>query len=119
MAALNAAYAACDEAAIRRILDGESARPEAVVGDDTGARLVRVLRKIAQVRARFTELVQLTEALEADPLYRLFSQCREAWVANEDPLAEDEAALRTRIASAHAQLAALTMADAKRPRRDP
>lgn len=118
MASLNAAYAAGDEAAMRRILDGEAARPEAVTGDDTGARLVRVLRKIAQVRARFTELVQLTEALEADPLYRLFAQCREVWNADEDPLAEDEADLRTRIASAHAQLAALAMADARRPRPD-
>jgi hypothetical protein len=116
MAALNSAYDAGDADAVRRILDGEAARPEAITGDDIASRLVRAIRKIAQIRGRFTALVRLTEALETDPLFRLFAQVREAWTAGEDPLAEDEAELRTRIASAQAQLAALVMAHAKRQR---
>lgn len=118
MAAINEAYERGDADAIRRILDGEAARPEAVEGTDVGSRLIRALRKIAQIRARFTELVQLQEALEADPMWQLFGQCRGAWAASEDPLAEDEASLRTRIASAHAQLAALVMANAKKRQPD-
>jgi len=114
MAALNAAYEAGDAEAIQRILDGESARPEAITGDDVASRLVRVIRKIAQIRGRFTELVRLVDALEADPLYRLFVQVREASAAGDDLLADDEADLRTRIASAQAQLAALLVAGAKR-----
>lgn len=43
MVVASEAYAAGDEVALRRIFDGEAARPEAIVGDDTGARLVRVL----------------------------------------------------------------------------
>jgi hypothetical protein len=115
MAALNAAYAAGDARAIQRILDGEASRPEAIRGDDIGARLMRAIRKIAQVRGRFTELVELTEALRSDPLFVLFEASMADWEAGHDPLAADEASLRERIASAHARLAALVMAAAKRP----
>jgi hypothetical protein len=115
MAALNAAYDAGDPDAIRRILDGESSRPEAITGDDIGSRLMRVIRKIAQVRGRFTELVALNTALRSDPLFVLFETSREEWEAGGDPLAADEASLRERMASAHARLAALVMAAAKRP----
>ena len=117
MAALNAAYDAGDSDAIERILDGEASRPEAITGDDIGSRLMRVIRKIAQVRGRFTELVELNAALRTDPLFVLFEQCRDDWEAGGDALAEDEASLRERLASAHARLAALVMAAAKRPGR--
>ena len=116
MAALNSAYQAGDADAIRRMLAGEAARPEAIKGDDVGSRIVRVFRKLAQIRARFTELVQLHAALDADPLFALFSQVRDQWQAGTDPLAEDEADLRTKSVSAQARLAALVTADAKRPR---
>jgi hypothetical protein len=109
MAALNAAYAAGDKDAIQRILDGETARPEAIVGDDVGARLLRVIRKIAQVRGRFTELVELNHALRLDPLFVLFEECRPGWESGRDPLAADEASLRERITAARARLAALLM----------
>ena len=115
MAALNAAYDAGDADAIQRILDDESSRPEAIPGDDIVARLMRVIRKIAQVRRRFTELVALFAALRSDPLFVLFETSREEWEAGGDPLAADEASLRERMASAHARLAALVMAAAKRP----
>lgn len=113
MAAVNEAYNLGDAVAIRRILDGEQARPEAIAGDDVGSRLIRTLRKIAQIRARFVDLVRLHEALGADPMWELFLDSRDAWASGEDPLAEDETRLRTRIASAQAQLAALVMASAK------
>lgn len=114
MAAVNEAYARGDAEAIRRILDGEGARPEAIQGDDVGARLVRTLRKIAHIRARFTELVELQAAMEADPMWKLFAESRDAWSEGDDPLAEDEADIRGRIASAKARLAALVMEEAKR-----
>jgi hypothetical protein len=102
MAALNAAYGAGDSEAISRMIDGEAARPEAIIGDDIASRLVRVLRKLAQVRSRLAELAQMGEALQVDPLITLFAQCRDPWQSGEDPLAEDEASLRTRIADAQA-----------------
>jgi hypothetical protein len=113
MAALNAAYAAGDAETIARIIDGEAARPEAIIGDDVASRLVRVIRKHVQVRGRLAELAQVGEDLQSDPLFTLFAQCRDPWQLGEDPLAEDEARLRTRIADAQAQLAAFVLADSK------
>lgn len=107
MAAANEAYENGDEDALHRILEGEAVRPEAVKGDDIGSRLVRVLRKIAQVRARFTELVQLHKALENDPLWELFDAVREARTRGEDPLGDAVKDLKRRIRSARAQLASL------------
>lgn len=115
MAALNAAYTAGDAEVIGRMIDGEAARPEAIIGDDVASRLVRAIRKLAQVRSRLTELHELCEALQADPLFVLFAQCRETWDSGQDPLAEDEADLRERIADALARLSILVSADAKRP----
>ena len=107
MAAASAAYATGDEAALQRILDGENARPETVVGDDIGARLVRVLRKIAQVRGRFTELVELHTSVAADPMWTLFEKVQDASTNGRDPLGETEADLRARIRSARALLVAV------------
>jgi hypothetical protein len=116
MAAVNEAYERGDAAAIQRIVDGEGARPEAIEGDDVASRLIRVLRQLAQIRARFTELVQLQTGFEADDMWKLFSQSRAAWAAGEDPLDQDEAALRTQIASARSRLAALVMAQSNKRR---
>lgn len=116
MAAINEAYGRGDADAIQRILDGEDARPEAIEGDDIGSRLIRAVRKLAQIRARLTEIGELQAALEADNMWKLFAQCRTAWATGEDPLAEDEASVRTRIASAYAQLAALVMTSTKKRR---
>jgi hypothetical protein len=107
MAAASEAYARGDEAALQRILDGEAARPESVKGEDTGARLVRVLRRIAQVRGRLAEIVQLSAALEADPMWKLFDTVRVAGANGVDPLDRTEKDLRTQVRSAKAQLAAL------------
>jgi hypothetical protein len=107
MAAASQAYADGDEAALRRILDGEAARPDAIKGDDIGARLVRVLRQIAQVRARLADLVALRAALEADPMWQLFDAVRAASERGEDLLERTDHDLRRRIDSARAQLAAL------------
>jgi hypothetical protein len=115
MASLNAAYDAGDADAIQRILDSESARPEAITGDDIGARLMRTIRRIAQVRGRLSELVALTNALRSDPLFVLFESSRADWMLAHDPLAADESSLRERIASAHARLATIVMAAANRP----
>ena len=116
MAAVNDAYACGDAPALQRILDGETSRPEAIVGTDVASRLVRAIRKVAQIRARFTELVQLQQALEADPMWELFLRVREGWADGVDHLADVEADLRAEIASASARLAALREDQERRQR---
>ena len=114
MAAITEAYAAGDAGAIRRIVAGEAARPEAVAGDDVASNLVRTIRKVAQVLVRLTELEQIAGTLESDPLFRLFGEVRSVWeTGDRDPLADDEAELRRQIALAQARLAALVMAAAQ------
>lgn len=107
MAAVNDAYARGDAVALQRILDGEIARPEGIVGDDLASRLVRAIRKLAQVRARFTELVQMQKSLEADPMWELFQRVREMSSTGVDLLASVEAELKANVASAKTRLAAL------------
>ena len=107
MARASEAYAAGDEETLRRILDQERERPEAIIGDDIRAQLVRVLRKQTQIRTRFAELDDLAHSLGADPMFLLFEQCRSGWEAGGDPLAEDEHQLRAKIAFASSRLAAL------------
>ncbi len=109
MAEANAAYAAGDADALERLAASEADRPEAVEGDGTGAQLVRVLRKIAQVRRRFAELDSLEEALEADPMWALYARVSQAEATGADPLAGVEADLLAQIAAAKARLAALMM----------
>lgn len=107
MAAVNRAYAEGNAAAIQRILEGEAARPEDVEGVGLPARLARVRLKITRVRARFTELVELHAALEADPMWDLFATVRDAAARGGDPLAPVEHDLRLRIHAARDRLANL------------
>jgi hypothetical protein len=113
MARASEAYAAGDEQALRRILDAEGTRPEEITGDDVGARLIRVLRKQAQIRMRLAELDELTRALTQDPLYVLFERSRGVEQAGDDPLAEDEHRLQIKIASVQARLARLRNASSQ------
>ncbi len=109
MAAASEAYASGEEKDLQRIFDGETARPESVVGDDVPSRLVRVLRKIAQVRGRFAQLVELHAGRAGDPMWTLFEKVREATSPGEDPLAETERDLRkadshgARVARGHSR----------------
>jgi hypothetical protein len=109
MAQLNEAYEAGDQSAIERIVLAESSRPEAIVGDDVGSQLVRVLRQIDAVRARIREIDSLKESLGIDPLFRLYAECRQEWLDGSDSLAGDEEALRGEIASLRAQLEAFRL----------
>jgi hypothetical protein len=77
------------------------------LGNDLASRLVRAIRKLAQVRARFTELVQMQKSLEADPMWELFQRVREMSSTGVDLLASVEAELKANVASAKTRLAAL------------
>jgi len=51
---VNAVYAVGDEDALRRIVMDSEYRPEAVEGSGTAADLVRVLRRLRQIRNRLS-----------------------------------------------------------------
>ena len=56
MKEVNAAYAAGDDDALRRILADLQISPDAVQGSDIGAALVRVLRQLRQIRNRIAAI---------------------------------------------------------------
>lgn len=105
MAEINAAYQRGDADAIRRIMDGPTLGSEPM--GDLQLQLARIEAKIAHIKARLKELAHLRSDADADPMWRLYMQCRDAWLRGEDPLVQDEKLLRGRIASATARLEGL------------
>lgn len=107
MAALNTAYADRDAAAMERLLAGAAdvAAPRARAGAASRSRSLK--RQIDQVLARLAELDRQLADLRGDPMFALFEIARST-MDGSDPFADDEADLRRRIASARAQLAALS-----------
>ena len=56
MASLNRAYERGDQREIERIVAEFGHDPEAIVGEDTASRIVKAIRRIAQLRRRLAEL---------------------------------------------------------------
>ncbi len=88
MARVNRAYEAGDLAAIEQLIIDFGEDSEAVEGSDTGARLVKIIRRIAQLRRRLSEAEkELSEQKEME-LYELMVTVGEAEASGEDPLGD-------------------------------
>jgi DnaJ-domain-containing protein 1 len=108
MAEANRAYEEGDEEHLQRILDEWESSPESIKGEDVGAELVRVLRKIAQVESRFSRINSEIETVHQSDLYQLKVKIEEAKDSNQDPLAELAAALDAEISEAKKRLRIIT-----------
>jgi hypothetical protein len=104
MAHANRAYERSDERRLRGILAEYEFGPEAVRGEGTPLELVRVIRKIALVRGRLTEIEQETEQTRNSDLYRFKTRAEAAARQGRDLFAEVAAAVTARIASARQKL---------------
>jgi len=97
MKQVNAAYAAGDEDALRRILADFENSPDAVQGAGIGADLVRVLRQLRQVRNRMgaieIEVAKLSEAHIA----KLKAKADRAQIEGRDLLAQMATTVQGRI----------------------
>jgi DnaJ-domain-containing protein 1 len=100
MAEANRAFEEGDEETLKRILNEWESRPEAVKGEDVAARLVRVLRQIAQVEERIHSIVTEIGALCASPLFELKEKVEKAQADGEDLLSEMATRLDDEIAEA-------------------
>ncbi len=107
MAELNKAYEACDGEQLRQIFDEWRSSPEHVQGDDTAARLVRVIREIAQVHKRLGAIKAETKELADGDLRRLMEQVQDTSTRGRDLLAEIASQLDVRIEEAKARLNAV------------
>lgn len=103
MTEVNAAYAAGDEEALRRILAELSISPDAVQGAGVGADLVRVLRQLKQVRNRLATIEEELAELETSELALFHRDIELAESEGRDLIHEIESSLHVRIESAKNQ----------------
>lgn len=97
MAEANLAYEEGDEARLRAILEEYESSPETVVGDGTGAELVRVIRKIAQVKRRLAEIDEQAKKIMKTDLFELKQKVDEGSKEGRDVLNEMAVAVNVRI----------------------
>jgi hypothetical protein len=103
MKEVNAAYAAGDEDALRRILADLENSPDAVQGSGVGADLVRVLRQLKQVRTRIGVIEMEITSLSESDLARLNAEADAAAAKGKDLLAEMATTVRGRVNAAKQQ----------------
>jgi predicted nucleic acid-binding protein len=87
MAAVNEAYEKGDFEALQRVLEDWDASPESIPGDGIVAELIRVIRRLSQVRTRLVEIEKAIEALRQTDIFVLFKQHEESKSRGEDLLA--------------------------------
>jgi hypothetical protein len=88
MAKVNVAYAKGDQAAIEKLMIEFGQDPEAITGGDIASRLVKTIRRIAQLRRRATEVEQEITLLKQNELIELMTTITEAKALGGDPLAD-------------------------------
>jgi hypothetical protein len=106
MADANLAYENGDETKLRSILADWETSPDTVEGEGVGAELIRVIRKIAQIQGRFTEIEAESQQLCASDLYQLREKANEAEKQGRDLLKEMASQVQYQIAGAKKRLAA-------------
>jgi hypothetical protein len=88
MGRVNKAYGKGDEESLMRILHEWHSRPEAVEGDDVASELVRVIRRIAQVRRRLDEIDGAMAVVRRSSWFELMMLYDEMRAAGRDMLQE-------------------------------
>jgi hypothetical protein len=97
MKEVNAAYAAGDEDALRRILTDLETSPDAVQGFGVGADLVRVIRQLRQVSNRIEAIESEIARLSDSDIGKLKAKAVQAETEGRDLLAEMAATLQGRV----------------------
>jgi hypothetical protein len=105
MAEANIAYENGDETRLGRILADWEANPDTVEGDGIGAELIRVIRKIAQIRKRLDDIDAVIQQLNTTQLCQLRGKADDAERQGRDLLTEMALQVEQQIVSAKARLA--------------
>ena len=87
-AADNLAYERGDQAAIEKAIEEFGQDPELVVGEDIGSRIVKTLRRNAQLRRRLDQIQQEIDALRQSEISQLKRNIEEAEAKGDDPLGD-------------------------------
>lgn len=106
MADANEAYERGDGEDLAKILTDYEHRPEAVVGDDAGAELIRAIRKISRAKNRVVEIETEIQELMRSDLYHLKVRVDQAEQHGHDMLKEMTEKVEGQIAQARKFLGA-------------
>lgn len=104
MKKINQAYEDGDEDALLTIIQRWEASPEAIEGEGTGAELIRVIRKIAQVEARLQDIDKELLSLKSSDLWKLKQKVEAAERLERDLLSEMVEEIKSQIADAEQKL---------------
>lgn len=107
MAEVNLAYEAGDEARLAALLNDAEDDFDSLAGGGIGAELVRIIRKLAQIRERLRQIEAEIGAVEQSDLSQLRHKMEAATREGRDLLAEMAAHVQDRILEARERLAAL------------
>jgi small-conductance mechanosensitive channel len=88
MAVVNLAYERGDQAAIEKAIEEFGQDPEWIVGEDIGSRIVKTLRRNAQLRRRLDQIQQEIDALLQSEISQLKRNIEEAEAKGDDPLSD-------------------------------
>jgi hypothetical protein len=108
MAWANRAYEEGDEASLKTILEEYESSPDTVAGDGVGAELVRVIRKIAQVKRRLSEIEEELNRFMQSELMDLKNRVEEGTKQGHEVLTEMAKAVGLRIDEARRELSRLS-----------
>lgn len=88
MAQVNLAYERGDQQAIEKIIKEYGQDPEAITGGDIASRIVKSIRRIAQLRRRMEEVEHEMDAMKQTEIYELKKTIEETESMGGDPLGD-------------------------------
>lgn len=88
MAQVNVAYAKGDQVSIEKLMIEFGQDPEAITGEDVASRLIKTIRRLAQLRRRMAEAQQEIDAQKAGELHELMITVTETEAMGGDPLGD-------------------------------
>ncbi len=88
MAQVNLAYEHGDQKAIEKLVAEYGQDPEAIVGEDVASRIVKAIRRIAQLRRRMSEVQQQMAAMQQTEIFHLRKIIEETEAMGGDPLGD-------------------------------
>lgn len=104
MVQVNLAYERGDIKAIEKLIEEYGQDPEAITGEDVASRLVKTIRRIAQLRRRMGEVKQQMDAMQQTEIFHLKHTIEEAEAMGGDPLGDLAKRLMQQLAERKIQL---------------
>lgn len=88
MAQVNLAYERGNQQAIEKLIKEYGQDPEAITGGDVASRIVKSIRRIAQLRRRMEEVEREMDAMQQTEIYELKKTIEETEALGGDPLGD-------------------------------